>query len=160
MRLMFVPLFLILEILASIQLADLIGAWGTLVWLVLALLLGINLLRVQGAMTLMNTAQEMRAGGQPGQALLDGLMKAIAAILLIVPGIVSDLVALLILIPQVRHSLFRKLISRWSAQPGFRARGFSAHYRGNIYEHEGSANDPEALEPEKLPPDPPRKGDD
>lgn len=154
MRLVFIPLFLILEILASIQLADLIGAWGTLVWLVLALLLGINLLRIQGAMTLMNAAQEMRTGGKPGQALLDGFMKAMAAILLIIPGIVSDLAALLILVPQVRRYLFRRMLPKGS---GFRSRGFS-RYQGNIYEHEGAVNDPS--ESHKLPGDNPRKGDE
>ena len=154
MRLVFIPLFLILEILASIQLADLIGAWGTLTWLVLALLLGIYLLRIQGAMTLMNAAQEMRTGGRPGQALLDGFMKAMAAILLIIPGIVSDLAALLILVPQVRRYLFRRMLPTGS---GFRSGGFS-RYQGNIYEHEGAANDP--TEPHKLPGDTPRKGDE
>jgi UPF0716 protein FxsA len=160
MRLLFVPLFLILEIVASIKLAGAIGTWATLAWLVIALFLGINLLRIQGAATLFNAAQEMRAGGQPGQALLDGLFKALAAILLIVPGIVSDILALLGLIPQVRRYLFARALSRWSVAASVHSRGFSSRYRGNVYEHDGPANDPEALDPDKLPPGSPRKGDD
>lgn len=161
MRLLVIPLFLILEIFASIQLADVIGAWGTLIWLIAALFLGINLLRMQGAMTMMNAAQEMRAGGRPGQAILDGVIKAFAAILLIVPGILSDTLAFILLIPQARRLLFRQLASRWSGGMNSRAQGFSSRAKGNIYEHEGAANDPVSpLEPGKLPQDQPRKGDD
>lgn len=161
MRLLVVPLFLIFGILASIKLADVIGAWGTLIWLIAALFLGINLLRMQGAMTMMNAAQEMRAGGRPGQAILDGVVKAFAAILLIVPGILSDILAFILLIPLARRLIFRRLVSRWSVGSNFRTQGFSNRAQGNIYEHDGAANDPESRsEPDKLPQDNPRKSDD
>lgn len=161
MRLLIIPLFLIFEIFASIKLADVIGAWGTLIWLVAALFLGINLLRMQGAMTMMNAAQEMRAGGRPGQAILDGVVKAFAAILLMVPGILSDVIAFILLIPVARRLIFRRLMSRWSVGSNFRTQGFTHRTRGNIYEHDGAVNDSAShSDPDRLPQDKPRKSDD
>jgi UPF0716 protein FxsA len=144
MRLLFVPLFLILEIAMSISLANVVGSWATIAWLLGALLLGLSLLRVQGPATIIRAAQEMRTGGQPGQAILDGVFKAVAAILLIIPGVVSDLVALLCLMPWVRRYFMLRLLSRVATTVQFRAQGFGPRPQGNIYEHQ---NPPKSQHP-------------
>lgn len=136
MRLLLVPLFLILEIAMSISLANLIGSWATIAWLLGALLLGLSLLRVQGPASIMRAAQEMRTGGQPGQALLDGVFKAVAAVLLIIPGVLSDLAALLCLMPWVRRYFMMRLLSRVATNVQFRAQDFGSRTQGNVYEHQ------------------------
>jgi UPF0716 protein FxsA len=85
----------------------------------------------------MRAAQEMRTGGQPGQALLDGVFKAVAAVLLIVPGVLSDLAALLCLMPWVRRYFMMRMLSRVAVSAQFRAQGFGQSTQGNVYEHQG-----------------------
>ena len=185
MPIVFFPVFLVLEILLSIALISELGFVGTLMWLVAALMLGLNLLRVQGPASMMRAAQEMRSGGQPGEALADGLCKSLAAVLLILPGIVSDLLALLLLVKPLRRLLFNRVLGRLMANTQFQARGFGASHnpfqssdnpfqssdnpfqRGNVYEHQGSGQPPaaspgDAIEGELLPapedkPRPPNK---
>ena len=157
MPLAFFPIFLLLEIILSIALISELGFVGTLVWLIAALMLGLNLLRVQGPASMMRATQAMRSGGQPGEDLVDGLCKGLAAVLFIVPGIVSDLLALLCLIKPLRRWLFRRILGRLMANGQFQSTGFDASHnpfqaspnpfqRGNVYEHQGSGR-PSADEP-------------
>jgi UPF0716 protein FxsA len=98
---------------------------------------------------MIKVAQNMRTGDLPGVAIADGLFKAIGAVLLIIPGFITDALALLCFIPWLRQLL----IKRWVAKMTVRAAGF-AHQRspfgqspfgpgpfgaGNVYEHEGAA---------------------
>jgi len=156
MRLLLIPLFLIFEIALSISVANLIGAWPTVIWLILAVVLGINLLRIQGPASMMRATEDMRRGGQPGQALVDGLFNSFAAILLIVPGFLSDLLALLILIVPLRRLLLQRFMARIVTQAQFQ-QGFgrSNPFRhGNVYEHQGDTS------PVEKPADAPRIDDD
>lgn len=160
MPIVFFPVFLVLEILLSIALISELGFVGTLVWLIAALMLGLNLLRVQGPASMMRATQTMRTGGQPGEDLVDGLCNGLAAVLLIVPGIVSDLLALLCLIKPLRRLVFKRLAGKLMANVQFQGQGFdSAHnpfQQGNVYEHQGSSRpsgdgQADAIEGELLP---------
>ncbi len=87
----------------------------------------------------------------PAQALADGLFKAVGAVLLIVPGFITDLMALLCFIPLVRRLLLKRWLAKIAVSAsvhGFKATGFGADpfnsdpftsSTGNVYEHQGSA---------------------
>ncbi len=50
-------------------------------------------------------SDDIRRGKMPGDALLDALLVSLAAVLLILPGLLSDVVAILLLFPPTRHLL-------------------------------------------------------
>jgi UPF0716 protein FxsA len=68
-------------------------------------LVGAWLVRHQGWHTLARISADLDAGRMPAESLLDGLLVLAAAVLLIVPGVLSDLVAIAILFPPSRRAL-------------------------------------------------------
>lgn len=109
----FIPiLFLalpLIEIALFIVVGRAIGVMATLGLVVLAVGLGIFVLRQQGLSVLNRMRSNMQTGTLPGQTLFDGMVLAVAAVLLIIPGFFGDAVALLLLIPPVRHWLYRAM---------------------------------------------------
>lgn len=112
----FLPLALLalplLEIAGFIVVGRAIGVFPTLALVLLAAIGGALLLRQQGLSVLNRMRTSMDAGTVPGQALFDGMVLAIAALLLIIPGFLGDIVALILLIPAVRQRLYASLTSR------------------------------------------------
>lgn len=106
-------LLLLLILLPAIEIMFLIWvASKTSVLLVLGLLVGAGLLgallaRQQGLRAIERISSEVRAGRMPASALLDGLLVSLAAVLLILPGFLSDVVAILLLFPPSRAWLKR-----------------------------------------------------
>jgi UPF0716 protein FxsA len=155
MRLPVLPLLLLpfLELWLMIVIGGEVGALAVIAWLVGMILVGVNLLRYLGASSMLRAAQGMQNGGpMPGESLIDGLFKAIGAVLLIIPGFITDAFALLCFIPWVR----RWVLKRWMAKVAASSQAFganpfaSAGFRrtygrsqaGNVYEHQGSFHEP------------------
>lgn len=159
MPLLLFILFVIAEVSLSSRFAHLLGVAGTWAWLLGAFALGVWLLKRQGPAGLMRTAQQMQPGANPGDALLASLFTLLAAVLLIIPGILSDMLALLCLIPVLRQLLLRRWLTSLAASGRFQVFG-AAHFQrthfepessktdgfdsGNVYEHQGSARVDEA----------------
>jgi UPF0716 protein FxsA len=113
--------------------------------------LGVNLLRHLGASSMLRAAQGVRGGVVPAQAMVDGLFKAIGAVLLIIPGFATDFIALLCFIPFLRQLLVKRWVAKMAISAsarGFNSAGFGANpfgkgpfdpASGNVYEHQGSA---------------------
>ncbi len=142
----------IIELWLMIEIGSEVGAWAVIGWLLLMIVVGANLLRYLGASSMLRTAQTMRMGGEiPAQALADNLFKAIGAVLLIIPGFLTDFIALLCFIPFVRRLLFKRWLTNMAASAtttGFYGTGFNPdHFKqgpfgtheGNVYEHQGSS---------------------
>ncbi|SFV37678.1 UPF0716 protein FxsA [Devosia crocina] len=109
----FAPLLLLAWPLAEIALFIVVGRFigvvPTLVLIVAAVLLGIIVLRQQGLGVLNRMRANVSTGTVPGEALFDGMVLAIAAVFLIIPGFMSDAIALALLVPPVRKWLYRAL---------------------------------------------------
>jgi UPF0716 protein FxsA len=73
--------------------------------------LGAWLVRYQSWQTLRKISAELDAGRMPAESMLDGLLVLIAALLLIMPGVLSDAVAILLLFPPTR-SLLKSFVRR------------------------------------------------
>jgi len=121
-------------------------------WLVLMIVVGVNLLRYLGASSMLRTAQNMRMGGElPAQALAGNLFKAVGAVLLIIPGFLTDFIALLCFIPFVRQWLLKRWLAKMAVRAsaaGFYGAGFNPENfkrnpfgasQGNVYEHQGAS---------------------
>lgn len=101
----------LLEIAVFIKVGQAIGVLDTLLLLIAAGIGGALLLRLQGWMTLLRLRQRLSAGEAPVRELFDAACLALAGVLLILPGFLSDLLALLLLVPPVR-GLFYDSIAR------------------------------------------------
>ena len=110
-------LLLLLILLPAIEIVLLVWiATRTSVLLVLGLLLGAGLLgaylsRQQGLRATTRISQEVQAGRIPADAMFDAMLVSLAAVLLILPGILSDVVALWLLFPPTRK-LFKAYVRR------------------------------------------------
>ncbi len=74
-------------------------------------ILGMYLLRRTGYRNLVEANARIQAAQESPEQVLGDLMKAIAGLMLIIPGIATDLVGLLLLLPPARRGLVR----RWTA---------------------------------------------
>jgi len=79
-----------------------IGALATVGLVFLSMIVGAWLLRVQGFGILARVQQEMDRGRPPARELAHGAMILMAAMLLIIPGFLTDIAGLLLFIPPVR----------------------------------------------------------
>jgi UPF0716 protein FxsA len=79
--------------------------------LVAAGVVGSLLARHQGLRAMTRIAADVRGGQMPAEAMFDALLVGLAAMLLILPGFLSDVVAILLLFPPSRR-LFKALIRR------------------------------------------------
>ncbi|GEO86588.1 MULTISPECIES: FxsA family protein [Alphaproteobacteria] len=97
--LFFLPLA---EIAAFVVVGKYIGVLATLGLTVLTGVVGLSLLRVQGAGILRRLQSESRNGADPGREIVHGAMIVIAAFLLIIPGFLTDIVGILLFLPFIR----------------------------------------------------------
>lgn len=102
----------LVEIALFIVVGRTIGVLPTLGLIVAAALLGGLLLRQQGLGVIMRLRNSVDAGAIPGRALFETMLIGLAALLLIVPGFLSDIAALALLLPPVRGWIFRALAGR------------------------------------------------
>lgn len=102
----------VVEIAAFVWVARWLGILGALAAIILSSLVGFALLRRQGLTMAENARRQMAQGEMPVGTLFDGACLAVAALLLILPGFVSDLVAVALLLPPVRAMLRTGLAKR------------------------------------------------
>lgn len=99
----------VIEIAVIIAVGQRIGLLPTIALLVGAGLLGALLLRQQGMATLMRLRGDLAERRMPARALADTMMIGLAAVLMVLPGFLSDIVALALLIPPVRGAIYAAL---------------------------------------------------
>jgi UPF0716 protein FxsA len=97
------------EIATFILVGKAIGVLPTLGLVLLGIVTGVMLLRRQGVATLRQIQAEIRANGMPARALAEGATKAVAALLLILPGFLSDLFALALFVPPIRSRILKAM---------------------------------------------------
>ena len=112
-----IPLFLILlfpiaEIFAFVEIGSRIGGWQTVLWVIIAAVVGVMLLRLHGIATMRRIQTSMMRGELPARAMFDGALLFVSAILLIIPGFISDALAILLMLPPVRWLLARLIMRR------------------------------------------------
>lgn len=110
------PVLLILLLAAAVEITvlvlvgDAIGVLSTIGLLIIASLVGAWLLRREGTRALRALQDAALHRRPPHQELTDGVLIAMAGVLVVLPGFVSDAVALLLLLPPTRALLRRRLL--------------------------------------------------
>lgn len=120
----------VVEIALFIQSAHWIGILPTIALAIGAGILGMALLRRQGLEVLLRTRTQMDRGEVPVGEVFDGVCLALAGVLLILPGFLSDFVALALLLPPVRMALRGLLLARMTVH------GAPAHSGPQVIEAE------------------------
>lgn len=120
------------EIALFVQVGRVIGAGAVVLLVLLAGIAGLLLLRRGGLRLAHETREAMRAGHDPGPELTNGALLLLAALLLIVPGFLSDAAALVLLVPWTRRQIHARLRRRIQAGPGATRHSGHTHEPGVI----------------------------
>jgi len=104
---MLVVLFILglVELTSLLWLASQIGWLPVLVEIVMTLVLGLAIIRWEGIHVMFGFRERLARGDHPVDAVLDTLMLFLGAVLLIVPGLITDFAGLLLLLPPSRNLL-------------------------------------------------------
>ncbi|MBY5992262.1 FxsA family protein [Ferrimonas balearica] len=102
----------IVEIYVLIQVGNAFGALTTIGLVLLTAAIGASLVRSQGLSTLMSVQTRLNRGEIPGQQIVEGMLLAVAGVLLVTPGFVTDFIGLLILTPATRAPMAAALLKR------------------------------------------------
>jgi UPF0716 protein FxsA len=137
MPLIIIPILLILlpviEIAVFIYVGQAIGVWKVLALVLLSAVLGAVLLRYQSLSVIKKINRDIKQGRTPEVGLIDGVLIVVGAILLIIPGFVTDVVGLLLMIPLVRSAMRHFVRSRITMTTfrtgGGPGRGYRRHDR-------------------------------
>ena len=110
----------LVEIYLLIKLGQNFGAITSILLVIFTGILGAYLARMEGLRTLFRIQETIREGRMPGEELLDALLIAIAGLVLITPGFITDVVGFLLLFPFTRMLAKNWLKERMKAKSTFR----------------------------------------
>ena len=96
----------IVELYVIIQVAHVIGAWQTILLLLVEGAVGAWLIKRQGRAVLRRLQAQLNSGQLPTKELIDGGLILFAGTLMLAPGFLTDVLGFLLLIPPTR-ALFR-----------------------------------------------------
>lgn len=109
MPLIVVVLLFVAEVTAVVALGSAIGVAPTVALVVGTSVLGVLLLRNQGRRTLAALRAAQTTHRSPGRELADGALGGVGALLMVLPGLITDVLGLLLVLPPTR-ALVRPLL--------------------------------------------------
>lgn len=123
-----------LELLSLIQLGVETSPLTAIAWVIGMILIGSSMLRHVGTASVMRLREAQQSGILQQHLFVDDMAVAVAALLLIIPGLVSDFFALVVLIGPMRRGLARLLLGKVTKDGTF-----SAHSSVHRYDPHRSA---------------------
>ncbi len=99
-----------IEIYLMIKVGGVIGALNTILLIFFTAVTGIYFVKLAGVSTLRSGINQLIKNQMPMYEIISGATLAFAALLLIIPGFVTDIIGFLLIIP-ITRKLFIKLIS-------------------------------------------------
>ena len=110
---LFVPL---IEIYLFIQIGGQIGAFNTILIILLTAVVGIYFVRLQGINTLRSGVTQLYNNQIPIYEMMSGAALAFAALLLIIPGFATDVIGFLLIFPITRSLIFKYLGRKYNKE--------------------------------------------
>tara|TARA_A100001011_G_scaffold374294_1_gene434624 strand:+ start:2934 stop:3353 length:420 start_codon:yes stop_codon:yes gene_type:complete len=102
----------VLEIFLMIKIGSKIGALNTIFMIFITAIIGIYFAKIEGIKTLQKGVSNLYENITPVYEMISGASIAFAALLLIIPGFLTDAVGFLILVPFTRKLLIKLLIKK------------------------------------------------
>ena len=96
-----------LEIYLLIKVGGEVGAFNTVALIFFTAIIGIYFAKLQGIQTLRSGMVNLYQNKMPVYEMMSGASIAIAALLLIIPGFLTDLIGFLLLVPFTRKIFFK-----------------------------------------------------
>ena len=119
-RIFFIILFIgfpLLELYILIEVGSAIGAITTIFVIVFTGVLGALLLQQQGVRNMSRMRDSMQRGEIPALTMFESMFVFAAAILLIIPGLITDAIGLILLIAPLRLWLVKKIMGLQRFRP-------------------------------------------
>ena len=110
---LFIPL---VEIYLFIQIGAQIGAFNTILIILLTAVIGIYFVRLQGLSTLKSGVSQLYRNQIPIYEMISGAALAFAALLLIIPGFATDVIGFLLILPITRNLIFKYLGKKYKKE--------------------------------------------
>jgi len=104
------------ELYLLLRFADVTGIPTTIVVVVLTGIVGSTLAARQGVAAIRNFQSAIGQGRAPGTEVVDGILIAFAAALLLTPGLLTDAVGISLLVPWSRHLIRKFLVKRYAGR--------------------------------------------
>ncbi len=101
----------IIEIYLFISIGSEIGAFTTIFLIFLTAIIGVYYARYEGIKTLKSGFVQLSKNEPPSYEILSGAGIAFAALLLIIPGFLTDLMGFLLIFPFTRKMIFKKFLN-------------------------------------------------
>lgn len=103
-------LFTFVEVMVMAKVADYTGWLFVILAIVFMAFLGSLLFRRQGWATWVRLNQRLQQGELPGEEMVESLMLLIGALLLMLPGFITDALGLVLLLPFARRAMAKRLV--------------------------------------------------
>jgi UPF0716 protein FxsA len=100
----------VVEIYFLIQVGGIIGAFPTVVLILLTAVLGAYLFRLQGLATLQRIQASLSRAEVPAVEMVEGAMLLVSGALLLTPGFLTDIIGFLCLVPPLRYRFARSIL--------------------------------------------------
>jgi UPF0716 protein FxsA len=140
-----------LEIAGFVWIGGKLGVFLTLAWVIVAMAAGLLLLRRTGLNAVGQVRAALAEGKEPGHSLLDAACFAAAALLLIIPGFVSDALAAVLMLPVTRNWLLRRTAAHFETK--VYRRGGVIHGDFTVVSEDGTDDGETPPKPRRLPPE-------
>ena len=102
----------IIEIYLFIKIGGQIGAFNTILLILVTAITGVIYARYEGLNTLRSGFKQMLKNETPSYEIISGAAIAFGALLLIIPGFATDVLGFLIIFPFTRKLIFGKISSK------------------------------------------------
>lgn len=112
----------ILELWGLITVGRWIGAWPTILLVIMTGLFGAWFAKKEGLQTIQLARLKLARGEVPGFAIIDGICIFLGGAMLILPGFFTDALGLILLIPYTRNIIkawLKKKLESWIRSGGF-----------------------------------------
>ena len=102
----------LIEIYLFIKIGSQIGAFSTVLLILVTAVVGVGYARYEGYNTLKTGMSQLVKNELPVYELISGATLAFAALLLIIPGFATDLIGILLIVPFTRKFILKKFIKK------------------------------------------------
>jgi UPF0716 protein FxsA len=102
----------LIELYFLIKIGGAIGAFNTVLLIILTAFLGAFLARLEGIRTMRQISNNLAQGIVPAEEMVDGLLIFAGGVMLITPGVLTDFLALFLLIP-ITRTYFKRWLRKW-----------------------------------------------
>ena len=118
----------LIEIFLMIKIGGFIGAINTVLLIVFTAIAGLFFVRIAGLNTVRSGFNQLINNKIPMYEIISGAALAVAAILLIIPGFLTDFIGLLLIIPFSRNFLIRIISSKFKKNKNLKSDFIEGNY--------------------------------